>query len=69
MPLCESWAYSYAVTKIELLSGSSQKGTSSSGAPNNFISAAKLLEGINNTTFLFHQSAPIEAAAKEEFFI
>ena len=41
--------YSYEVTKIELLSGSSQNGTSWSDALNNSISSAKLLENVEKS--------------------
>ena len=41
--------YTYEVTKIELIGGSSPKGTSLSDAPNNSISAAKLLEGVEKS--------------------
>lgn len=41
--------YSYEVTKIELLSGSSQNGTSLSDALNNSIPAAKLLENVEKS--------------------
>jgi hypothetical protein len=41
--------YSYEVTKIELLSGSSQNGTSWSNALNNSISGAKLLENVEKS--------------------
>ena len=41
--------YTYEVKNIELLGGSSQKGTSPSNAPNNSISAAKLLNGVEKS--------------------
>ena len=41
--------YSYEVTKIESLSGSSQNGTSLSDALNNSIPAAKLLENVEKS--------------------
>ena len=41
--------YTYEVKNIELLGGSSQKGTSPSDAPNNSISAAKLLNGVEKS--------------------
>ena len=41
--------YTYEVTKIELLGGSSHKGTSSSDAPNNSIPATKLLNGVEKS--------------------
>lgn len=41
--------YTYEVTKIELLDGSSQEGTSSSDASSNSISGAKLLKGVEKS--------------------
>ena len=41
--------FSYEVTKIESLSGSSQNGTSLSDALNNSIPAAKLLENVEKS--------------------
>jgi hypothetical protein len=41
--------YSYEVTKIQLLSGCSQNGTSCSNALNNSISGAKLLENVEKS--------------------
>ena len=41
--------YSYEVTKIELIDGSSQNGTSSSNASSNSISAANVLQGVEKS--------------------